>query len=450
MSGNKLATTFRVLISISRQAINHEAPSISNAQLPKIAEGISIDRVQAKPNTDENLLSKWRISLKTNTFDKLTNRELRKLSWEPEVTLESEYLRVLESRNLPLNRSLIKCLIYSILSDWGNVRGRSLQTYLIRKEQEGVNSSYLKKVSPFILTESGPLMTADFLISNMSSVQKAISEIFGITASTTLYAQSVMSMVIEQGHQKVLSDNFKERLWFYSEVLQYVNKETLLICLERVISAIDQSQNEGAKEELKKFILFHAHLGDPRLPGYEGNWPKEKVITKKVIEWLSQSDIKFFFELFIEKQSDRQGRKQFWLKFAHLAKGTRVIVSSHDQSRLARQITDMKQKSGTSNLFADLSDTSEKATVFMMDFGRLIVVEFSLSNHACYYYEPHGKFKYADRNKFWNTGKFSISDLKKKRLCNSPLTHRDGWEENFENILAGFGLRPNSERVGIK
>lgn len=448
MSGSRLAATFRTLTIMSKQSEPGSSLSISNAKLPKIAETILIDRIQRKPSVDVDLVLKWKTLFSANQLTKLTDRELRKLCWEPDITLSKEYLAEITRRDMPLRRSLVKGLIYSILSAWNSEEAKSLQTFLRQFARSESSSPYLKKVGQFALSDQGPIETANVLIAGKSSLQKTISEVFGISASTTTFAHHVLEAVIESGYSKVLSSNIDERRWFYSEILQFVNKEILLRCLERVVSAIDQSQNEAAKEEFKRFVLFHPNLGDPRLPGFEGNWPKGKEITNKVIEWLSQSDIRFFFELFIENKFDQQGRKQFWLKYAHLAKGTRVIVSTFDQKRLARQIIEMKQKSGTSNLFADLKDTSEKATVFMMDFGRLIVVEFSLAGHACYYYQTQNNFKYSDRKQFWNTGSFSIGDLKNKKLCNSPLTHRDGWENNFMNILAGYGLRPKNERKG--
>lgn len=448
MSGSRLAATFRALTAISKQPEAVVSPLIGNAKLPKIAETIFIDRVQRKPAIDEDLKRKWRDSVAESKLPTLTDREVRKLCWEPSITLSKEYLAEVERRDLPLRRSLLKGLVYSILSVWTSEESKQLQRFLFEKSKSDSANPYLKKISPFALSPNGPNQTANLMIEGRTNLQKTISELFGIAASTTEFANHVLNAAIENGYKKVLSNNLDDRKWFYNEILQYVNKDTLLRCLEKAVSAIDEANSEMAKEEFKRFVLFHPNLGDPRLPGFEGNWPKEREITVKVIEWLSQSDIRFFFELFIENKSDQQGRKQFWLKYAHLAKGTRVIASSFDQKRLARQIIEMKQKSGSSNLFADLKDSSEKSTAFMIDFGRLIVVEFSLANHACYYYQPQSSFKFSDRAAFWNTGSFSISDLKNKRLCSSPLTHRDGWEKNFMNILAGFGLRPKAERRG--
>lgn len=448
MSGGKLSTAFRNLLELSRQHAAIETPKIENARLPKIADSIRVDRVQARPVEDVSLLLKWREALKANGVDHLTSRELRRLSWEPEVALSDAYLTELRMRDLPLGRGFLKGLVFSVLTSWGENNSRRLLGYLREYEKVANASPYLKKIAPYILAEDGHITTANALIAAKSTVQRTLSEIFGIALSTTKYAHEVLAVVIEVGHQKVLSSSKEERSWFYAEILQHVNKEVLLLCLEKVVSAIDGSKNDAAKEEFKRFVLHHPNLGDPRLPGYEGNWPKDKQITAKVIEWLSQSDIKFFFELFIEKQSDRQGRKQFWLKYAHLVKGTRVIVSQHDNRRLARQISEMREEIGTSNLFADLQESNEKSTAFLMDFGKVIVVEFSSYGHSCYFYSSDSKFPFLQRSLFWGTNSFSKLVLKSTKGATEYHSHHDGWEYKFENVLARYGLRQKVERRG--
>jgi hypothetical protein len=446
VSGSKLAAAFRNLAALSMHQISVEPPLIKNALLPKVAEAIQIDRIQSRPSTDFNLIVKWREAVKVNGIDHLLNREIKKLSWEPDVALSEKYLDEVIARKLPMGRSLLKGFVYSLLSSWDEGRSRRVLQILKDSSTLETTSPYLKKVAPYILSGGGPGAAANALITKRSTVQKTLSEIFGIALSSTNYAQSVFAVVIEEGHLKVLSDDADDRRWFYSEVLQHVNKEMLLLCLDKVVTAIDQSRNESAKEEFKRFVLFHPNLGDPRLPGYEGNWPKEKPITAKVIEWLSQSDIQFFFELFIEKQADRQGRKQFWLKYAHLVKGTRVIASQHDQRRLARQINEMKQKSGTSNLFADLQEVNEKSTAFLMDFGNVVVVEFSNYGHSCYFYASGSSFPYLRRAEFWGARAFSKSVLKNTSSASEYHSHHDGWESKFKNVLARYGLRPKIER----
>jgi hypothetical protein len=266
--------------------------------------------------------------------------------------------------------------------------------------------------------------------------------IFGISFSVNQFSQAVIDVVATKYYLTAVSDNSDDISWFYENVLSILDKKRLLLALDKIVQALDSSKNENAKDRLKDFVLSHPNLGDPRLPGFDSNWDQDSSLTKKVIEWLSQSDIKFFFELFIQNEEDKQGRKQFWLQFAHLVRGTRVVVSDTDRRRLYRNLTDNSAKYSKSRLLASLSDKQEPSTVFLMDFGILKVVEFSLSNNACYFYSNDGKFEYLDRARFWNTEIFSVRELKNQNICTERLSHQAGWEGKFQRTLALFGLRP--------
>jgi len=253
-------------------------------------------------------------------------------------------------------------------------------------------------------------------------------------------------VVSETARDSALSADRKEREWFYESVLSLLNKADLLACLGHIVREIEKSNAEDAKEELKGFILTHPNLGDPRLPGYEGNWDRNNPVTQAVIEWLSQSDISFFFELFFENRRDVQGRKRFWLKYAHRIRGTRVVVSDSDKSRLHRQLMEIDPKKVSRQIFGRLLNSNQMPTAFVMDFGKLIVVEFSLPGHACYYYDRNCGFKFSNRAVFWDTKEFYSSELKDRTKCPSTLRHHEGWEPRFSNMLASQGLRPRDGR----
>ncbi len=447
MRESKLRDAFLALKILSGQGVSSSELNTSNARLPKIAESLPVDRLQRKPVIEASLIEKWHKATASGTINELSAVELRRLAWEPTIALKEEYLDAIEKAAMPLRRSSIKGLVYALLCSWNTVDSATLVRFLKKNHSEANSIPYLAKVAPYIISIDGADLMAKSMITDKTSVQNSLAEIFGISASATAYADAVLNKAIEHGYKTVLSLQNGERRWFYNEILAYVNKETLLRCLEKVVAAIDGNNNELAKEEFKRFVLFHPNLGDPRLPGYEGNWPKDKLVTTKVIEWLSQSDIRFFFELFIEEASDEQGRKQFWLQYAHLVKGTRVILSKTDRHRRARQISQMTEKSGSSKLFGELKETSETATAFMMDFGNVVIVEFSQKNHACYYYEPSSGFQFSNRGKFWDTAVFSTPELKSKTHCPKSVSHHDGWEVKLGDILTRrFGIRPRSHR----
>jgi hypothetical protein len=82
-----------------------------------------------------------------------------------------------------------------------------------------------------------------------------------------------------------------------------------------------------------------------------------------------------------------------------------------------------------------------QTSAFMLDFGTLLVVEFSTVG-AAYVYEKHATSEViAD---FWALQPFSESQLKQRQLCLERIVHRPGWQGEMAGILARYGIRPGS------
>lgn len=396
-----------------------------------------------KPFITNDVILKWKECLVNGKFNILTRRDLKQLSWHTDVALTNEFFICLQSRNIKISKSIGKGLIYSYLTKWKTTSIEGIRA-MIEVGLKSDSPSYYEQVEKYVFNIDGAKFFANELLEKEVSVLEYITDKLGITSSTNQFCEAAYDFLITNHYKVLLSNNSKKRKWFFDHILTALTKEQILKCIELVVSENDVP-NEDAKEDLKQFVLFYPHLGDPRLPGFEGNWPKNHKVTNLFIEWLSQSDIKFFFELFIVNKNDNQGRKNFWLKYAHLVKGTRVIVSANDQIRFTRQITEMQQKNNNSSLFASIKEKSKDATAFMMDFGNVIIVEFNLENNACYIYDKSAsKFPYINRDLFWRESEFSESVLKRRSQAIKCLTHRDGWESNFANIFANYGLRPKT------
>lgn len=405
------------------------------------------DRVVRPPKPRPDAMPKWLAAVEGSNFSAITLAEIRSLYWEKEVVLSAKFIELLFERKMNIRRSAIKGFIFALASRWdevlrGKIAIRSFDDSLSRLSK----SEFLNQIRPFILHEKGHARFADQVVSKRAKFSTLFTEIFGLVLPDSPYTSEVLRIVSESGRSAALSANRNEREWFYESVLSLLNKASLMACLGHIVREIEKSDTDDAKEELKGFILTHPNLGDPRLPGYEGNWDRNDPVTLAVIEWLSQSDISFFFELFFENQRDVQGRKRFWLKYAHLIRGTRVVVSEPDRVRLRRQLMDIDPKKVSKQMFGTMLHSSQMPTAFIMDFGKLIVVEFSLAGHACYYYGRESGFKFSDRAVFWNTKEFRPQELKDKSKCPRTLKHHEGWEPKFANMLASHGIRPRTGR----
>jgi hypothetical protein len=82
-----------------------------------------------------------------------------------------------------------------------------------------------------------------------------------------------------------------------------------------------------------------------------------------------------------------------------------------------------------------LCDTS----AFLLDFGRVIVVEFSKVNNAVYIYERREMPALSED--FWSNARFSLRDLKDRASCISdPISHIPGWEGKVKTLLAQYAI----------
>ena len=85
-----------------------------------------------------------------------------------------------------------------------------------------------------------------------------------------------------------------------------------------------------------------------------------------------------------------------------------------------------------------LCDTS----AFLLDFGRIMVIEFSKVGNAVYVYE-HRDVPDID-DSFWSQARFSLSKLKQKKKCIEAMTHNNLWKNKMKTLLAQYGIQPGN------
>lgn len=188
---------------------------------------------------------------------------------------------------------------------------------------------------------------------------------------------------------------------------------------------------------LKDFILEDSRLLDPRLPMNSPNWLGiSESAQDLVIQWLSAEDIQLFFDHVLPTRNDPHGRKPFWLRYKGRVKRSRPLLAALDESRwLANYATKNKRNFGQMDYQCDTS-------AFLLDFGRVIVVEFSKVGNAVYVYDRR---EVADLNdSFWSRARFPLSRLKQKSCCIEAISHLPHWERKMRTLLAQYGILPGS------
>jgi hypothetical protein len=193
------------------------------------------------------------------------------------------------------------------------------------------------------------------------------------------------------------------------------------------------------QEALTKLVLQDTRLGDPRLPRNMKNWLGIQDARQRLLQWLSRADIHFFFEHVLPKGTDPHGRKTFWLKYVSRVLMSRPLLNRDDESRLRVTMQSLQDQMGH---FGHIR--GRETSAFLLDFGPVVVVEFSQVGNACFLYEkPNAEKVIPD---FWTQASFTIQyGLKAPSLAADRVRHdREGrWQKTLADLLAArYGIRP--------
>ena len=189
------------------------------------------------------------------------------------------------------------------------------------------------------------------------------------------------------------------------------------------------------QEALRKLVLQDTRLGDPRLPRNMKNWLGIQDARQRLLQWLSRADIHFFFEHVLPKGTDPHGRKTFWLKYVSRVLMSRPLLNRDDEARLRVTMQSLREQIGH---FGQMRGSESSA--FLLDFGPVVVVEFSRVGNACYLYEQPNAAKVIPD--FWSQEPFTIYGLKNRPMAAETITHREGWQITLAHLLARYGIRP--------
>jgi hypothetical protein len=193
------------------------------------------------------------------------------------------------------------------------------------------------------------------------------------------------------------------------------------------------------QEALTKLVLQDTRLGDPRLPRNMKNWLSIQEASRWLLQWLSRADIHFFFEHVLPKGTDPHGRKTFWLKYVSRVLMSRPLLNRDDEARLRVTMQSLQDQMGH---FGHIR--GRETSAFLLDFGPVVVVEFSQVGNACFLYEkPNAEKVIPD---FWTQASFTIQyGLKDPLLAADRVRHdREGrWQKTLADLLAArYGIRP--------
>ncbi|MEI6847321.1 MAG: EH signature domain-containing protein [Chlorobiaceae bacterium] len=358
------------------------------------------------------------------------------LCWESDIVHNQRFAEYL-FRNVAVARArVIKGLVWTLHQNWVQKLPKIEITEYTAKQlniYSGADRVLVKWQTDIItiIGESGP---ANFAKKNLLKENKSPKDASKEWAlyEFSEYMYSVVAYAIDACVEDVVSS---------SDVIDYLfdtlltwpgwerDRSILDIAVKKLVLHPDVNQ---FSKQLQHAILNHQLLGDPRLPANRNKWVGvEKNAIQQFIIWLSKEDIYFFFD-YVLKGQDPHGRRDFWLNYVHKLIGCRSLLSDSVASQLH----------GNKNIkFGRLSNTQNRAA-FILDFGRMVAVEFSNAGGGCVYLFQRDEFDDSTPDMWSNQ---YIPEFRLKNQDLSPecrVRHTGFWQSRVANVLAINGVRP--------
>lgn len=377
---------------------------------------------------------------------------IRKLCWAIGVATDNRFIQYVQRNNIPMNARAIRGFVFSAHMKWFHRESIRDELNAIKRfvsSYDGVNKGInkWKRAIDLVLGLKAHEQISSELISRKLEVNEFFKE-WGLYPGTELYNLSVMNGISKVA-EKLNEDQVfipdsgppgrtKREILGYAltELFSLVGlpKEIFKRGIAEIILSRSLQTDATLADMVKDFILRTPSLGDPRLPQNGPLWAGiDEGAKSKVIEWFSRADIIFFFEHVLRPGDDTHGRKKFWLRYVKSFRKTRCLLCRDDFNRLIGQAK-KSQIEGCGRA------SSADKSAFLLDFGPLLIVEFSKVG-ACYIYST-GNIPRTIRD-FWSQNHFKDSDLKNKQVCQERIVHRPDWKQNIAGILARHGIRPD-------
>lgn len=402
----------------------------------------------------------------TGEFPDLMIREIRILSWWPAFPklYTNEYLMFIEKLSLreKLTSNVLKNLLIIYFTEFNFfVKTENLfeinkyfWEHLIKNNKINKNNIWLNWISEnkeIYFEKNAPFEIAKIAIESRKNANTKINEIIKD------YINNIQGDIFSETLKQVGFICFKNiNEPYYLNILldeiiinPYIEPQQLCELVSKIIFAFnsDSHLNASIRDKIRKNLLFHPQLGDPRI--HPENW---KLVDPKALKvfktWLASVDIGFFFNLLFDDYSDPQRRKPFWQQYTSEFVDFRVVVSSRHRYQFSEQLNEAR-KDG--RIFSFL-ESNNPASCFIIDFGKFYAVEFSLKNNSLYIYNKK------DINIDLNKKYFDESELKFKNvpivkkddyledIAEAPLirfNHHDRWQYDVRKFFQHMGIYPN-------
>ena len=374
---NGLESTFREL---SRGAQHIDEPHLERFQ--KVIASLGLTTTARPPRGTDEYLRDWQRYL-DDPRQRLTPRAVRSLCWESEVAITSNFQDCLDRDTDEPSTRMLQGLVRSCHMHWslafaaGPVAHRMKRRLEIYRRPHRVLARW-QEHSEMLLGTHGHCLFANSLLAARMPIEKHC-EAWALDESSSYVLEAVRHAVHtcheHLGHEEAWRSGLLTTLlpwgrWPVQDFRMAVGASILHPITTREL---------GFQEALTKLVLHDTRLGDPRLSRNVNNWLGIPEARQRLLQWLSRMDINFFFEHVLPDGTDPHGRKAFWLRYVSRVLMSRPLLNRDDEVRLRVTMQSQQEQMGHRGHVR-----GRESSAFLLDFGPIVVVEFSRVNNACY------------------------------------------------------------------
>lgn len=398
-------------------------------------------RLPRPPRIDPNLINQWKVHADHPLFLKLSSAARRFLCWVPFVATDPKFHAYLDSQPSPPSPKALRGLLYCYHLNWSRTEegtqrliSQSLANWI--RNYSGTNSTILNWQGNLenLVGPSASLTVARRLERERPENLDRFREELGIYADTKFWSDAT-KLASEMIIDKYSNIEISTARWLTKVLWTSGNIESKQLAGHFSLAVLNSrtEKDEAIQEVLREFGL--QTFRDPRIS--TKHWHLIDLAAQKhFISWLSRSDIKFFFELIIGTGQDPHRRRPFWLQYVSKMVRTQVLMHPQDAGRLRSQLHAAEERGQT---WGEIEEESgHYASAFILDFGKILAVEFSQTNNACQLYGQHHALKTFEP--FYGRS-WRVTELKNGNL--PKVNHQRNWEESLRNTLAKYGIYPD-------
>jgi len=182
-------------------------------------------------------------------------------------------------------------------------------------------------------------------------------------------------------------------------------------------------------------LLRFSRFGDPRLPPLSEYWKDLRARDRRLFDDFSTLLVKDDLALFFRHAMREKEREEFWLHYLHHIRRTIPVLSKDTRAELRRVLGGTEQ--GLSVLKRTRVAERGSISAFCLVFDDLVVVEFSDTGNAAYFYRRDA----FERQIFPEHMVVAKSvDLKRTDVEHDRLLHGPNWQIKAVKLLRKYGV----------